>query len=64
MKKCFPGVDTDERMLCYGRHVKGHMMKEYKYDSTDSGRESWSIGLLCSTSVFFTNDMLILVRLI
>jgi hypothetical protein len=37
-KKCFPEADTGERMFCYSRHVKGPVMKEYKYDPTDSGR--------------------------
>jgi hypothetical protein len=38
MKECFPEADTGERMFGYNRHVKGHLMKEYKYDPTESGR--------------------------
>jgi hypothetical protein len=29
---------TWERMFGYSKHMKGPMMKEYKYDRTDSGR--------------------------
>ena len=49
----FAEADTGERMFCYSRHVKGHVMKEYKSDPTDTGRRS--TGLLCSTSLLFTN---------
>ena len=34
----FPEADTGERMFGYSKHVKGHLMKEYKYDLTDSGK--------------------------
>ena len=49
-KKCerlFPEADTGERMFGYSRHVKGRLMKEYKYDPTDSGRGGVSFGFLC-----------------
>ena len=41
VKRCFAEADTGERTFCYSRFVKEHMMKEYKYDLTDSGREHW-----------------------
>jgi hypothetical protein len=34
MKKCFPEVDTGERMLSYSKHIKGWVVKEYKYHPT------------------------------
>ena len=37
-EKMFPEADSGERMFGYSKHVKGHLMKEYKYDPTDSGR--------------------------
>jgi hypothetical protein len=46
---------TGERMSCYNKPMKGHMMVEYKYDPTDSGR--LSIDLIYSTTPFVTNDM-------
>jgi hypothetical protein len=61
VKDCFPEADTGERMFCYSRHVKGRVIKEYKYDLTGSGRGS--IGLVCSTSLFCANDRHVLVRL-
>jgi hypothetical protein len=57
MKDYFPEADTGERMFGYRRHVKGGLMKEYKYDPTDSGRQALSFGLVCSASIFFTKDM-------
>jgi hypothetical protein len=35
---CFPGAVTGERIFGYTKHVEGCLMKEYKYDPTDSGR--------------------------
>ena len=49
--------------IWYSRHVKGHLMKEYKYDPTDSGRQALSIGLVCSTLLFFDNGTHVLVHL-
>jgi len=45
MEEWLSEADTDERMFYYGRHGKGHMMKEYKYDS---GREAlvWFAAIL------------------
>jgi hypothetical protein len=60
MKECFPEADTGKRMFCYNRYMKGHVMKEYKYDPTDSG--SLSIGLVCFASLFFTKDTHVLVE--
>ena len=48
----FPEADTGERMFGYSKHVKGHLMKEYKYDPTDSGKQALSIGLVCSALLF------------
>ena len=48
MKDCFPEADTGERMFGYSKHVKGHLMKEYKYDPIDSGGQALSFGLVCS----------------
>ena len=48
-------------MFGYSKHMKGCVMKEYKCDPTDRGRES--IGLVCSTSLFFTNNTHVLVCL-
>ena len=42
----------NKRMFWYSKHVEGCLMKEYKYDPTDSGRWALSIGLVCSTSLF------------
>jgi hypothetical protein len=47
-------------MFCYGSHVKD-VLKEYKYDPTASG--SLSIGLPCSTLLFFADNLHVLVRL-
>ena len=52
-EECFAEADTGERMFFYSRHMKGHVMKEYKYDPTDGG--SCNIGLFCSTLIFFAN---------
>jgi hypothetical protein len=46
-------------MVCYSRNVKGFMMKKYKYDPTDSGREAF--GLLCL--IFFAYYIHVLVHL-
>ena len=35
------------------KHMERHLMKEHKYDSRDSGRQTLSIGLVCSTLPFF-----------
>lgn len=52
---------TGERMFCWSGHTKGLLRKEYSdYDPTGSGRGS--MGLVCSTSLFLTNDMHVLVR--
>lgn len=64
MKDCFPGADTRERMFGYSKHAKGLLMKEYKYDSTDSGRGALSLGLVCSASLFFAKDTNVLVQLV
>lgn len=61
VKGCFPEADAGERMFCYSKHVKGRVMKEYKYDPTDSG--SSSIGLLCTILLFFAKDKNVLVCL-
>jgi hypothetical protein len=37
MKDYFPKADMGERMFGYSKHIKGCLMKEYKYDPTDSG---------------------------
>lgn len=64
-KGCFAGVHrgrdallehTGEGMLCYSKHMKRPVMKEYKYDPVDSGREALSLSLVCSTSQFFPKD--------
>jgi hypothetical protein len=47
MEDSFPEADRGERMLFYSKHMKGHVMKEYKCDLID-------IGLVCSASLFFT----------
>jgi hypothetical protein len=57
MKDCFPEADTGERMFGYSRHMKEGLMKEYKYDPADSGRGALSIHLLCSTLLFFVNNV-------
>jgi hypothetical protein len=28
MKECFTEADTGERMFCYSKHVKGHVIKD------------------------------------
>jgi hypothetical protein len=38
MKDLFPEADMGGRMFGYNRHMNGHQIKEYKHDSTDSGR--------------------------
>ena len=43
-------------MFCYSKHVKGLVMKEFKYDPTDTGRQALSTGLVCSASLFFDNN--------
>ena len=37
VKGCFPEADTGERMFGYSRHMKGRLMKEYKYDPQTVG---------------------------
>jgi hypothetical protein len=63
VKERFPEADTGEGMFWYSRHMKGLLMKEYTNDPTDSGTTALSIGLVCSSSIFFTNDMHVLARL-
>jgi hypothetical protein len=53
---------TGDRMSCKSQHVKGHVIKEYKYDLTDSG--SWSIVLVCSAWLVFANNTCVSVCLI
>jgi hypothetical protein len=53
---------TGERMLGYSKHMKGSMMKEYKYDPTYSGRWALNFGLVCFTSLFFVNNTHVLVH--
>lgn len=36
-ERIFPEADTRKRTFRHSRHMKGHLMKEYKYDSIDSG---------------------------
>jgi hypothetical protein len=47
MKACFPEADIGERMFGYSKHMKGCLIKEYKYDPMDSERQALSLGLLC-----------------
>ena len=56
VKGCLAKADTGETVFEYSRHVKGHLMKEYKYDPRDCGRQALSIGLVCSASLFFANN--------
>ena len=37
MEDSFPEADRGERMLFYSKHMKGHVMKEYKCDLIDIG---------------------------
>lgn len=37
-KDCFPEAGTGDRMSGHITHVKGCLMKTYKYGPTDSGR--------------------------
>jgi hypothetical protein len=45
----FSEADTGERMFCWSSHGKECLMKEYKYDPSDSGRQALSLGLLSLT---------------
>ena len=63
MKDCFPETDTGERTFGHSWHMKEPGMKEYKYDLTDRGGWAPSLGLVCSASLFFANDIHILVCL-
>ena len=47
MKECFPETATGERMFCNRRQVKEHVMKEYKYDPTDSGSSLFINHMTC-----------------
>ena len=44
-------------MFYYSKHVKGLVMKEYKYDRPHSRRQALSLDLVFSASSFFTNNM-------
>lgn len=61
-ERLFPEAGTGERMFGYIKHLKEHLMKDYKYDPTDSGRRALSLGLVCLASLFFSNNMHILVH--
>ena len=50
-------------MFGYSKHMKGCLIKEYKYEPTESGRQALSFGLVCSTLLFFTKDTHVLVCL-
>jgi hypothetical protein len=54
VKGCFDTANT---------FLKGLLMKEYKYDPTDSGRQTLNIGLVCSTLLFFSKDTYVLAHL-
>jgi hypothetical protein len=54
---------TGERVFRYSRHVKGPMTKKYKYDPTDSWGRALSLGLVCSTLLFFDNETHVFVHL-
>lgn len=41
--KNIPEADTGDKMLWCSKHVKGPVMEEYTYDSTDSGDEHWAL---------------------
>ena len=61
MKECFPEADTGERMFCDNRHVKGEMIFRRTVNMTPQ-----TVGpqiLLCFTSLFFGDDMWVLVHL-
>jgi hypothetical protein len=53
---------TGEMMFLYSNHVKGPVIKECKYDPTDSERLAQSIGLVWTTLLLFDN-MCVLVPL-
>ena len=67
-KGCLAKADTWENVFLkqtqvkgcfwYSRHMRGCLIKEYRYDPTDSGRGALNIGLICSTSLFFVNNVL------
>jgi hypothetical protein len=49
-------------MFSCGRHMKGHVMKEYRYDSIDSVRRALSFGLVYSALLFLVKDTQVLVH--
>ena len=53
MNEYFPEADTGERMFCYSKHVKGHMMFRRNINMSPLTVGS-NIGLLCSALLFFT----------
>jgi len=59
VKWCSAGEHRWKDVLV-SKHVNRCVIKKYKYGTTDSG--SWSIGLLCFSSLF-SNDTHVLVRL-
>ena len=63
MKDFFPEADMGGRMFGYSRQLRGCMMKEYKYDPTDSVGRALNLGLVCVTSPFSTKDTHVLVPL-
>jgi hypothetical protein len=54
-ERLFPEADAGERMFGCSRYVKRLLMKEYKYDPTDSGK-ALSLGLVCSALLLFAKD--------
>lgn len=54
---------TEDKNVFLRKTVKGGLMREYKYDPTDSGRRARSCGLVCSVLLFFANDSPILICL-
>jgi hypothetical protein len=61
VKEYFPEADTDEKMFGYSKHVKGLLMREYKYDPTDSGRQA--LVWFAPSCYFFAKDTHVLVCL-
>ena len=63
MKDCFPDADILKKLFGYSRHMKGHLMKEFRVDVTDVKRPALSLALVCSGSLFLAKDTHILVCL-
>lgn len=62
-EKCFSEADTDGRMLCYSRHMKGGTMFIRNINMTLQTVGAWALVCFALAWYFFANNMHVLVHI-